>query len=58
MAKENNKNKQIWMKFRTRRFLRSPLLKLETQKYRKVLIWHNYRIFTVMFFLTKFNLKL
>ena len=39
MAEQNNKNKQIQMKFGTRRFLRSPLLKLEMQKERKVLIW-------------------
>ena len=38
MAKRNNKNKQIWMKFGTRKFLQSPMLKLEMHKYRKILI--------------------
>ena len=36
IAEQNNKNEQIWMKFGTRKFLRSLLLKLEMQKYRKV----------------------
>ena len=35
MAERNNENNQIWMK---------P----EMQKYRKILIWWNYRIFTTM----------
>ena len=38
MPERNNKNKQFWIKFGTRRFLRSPLLKLEMRKYRKILI--------------------
>ena len=38
MAEQYNKNKQIWMKFGTRRFLRSLVLKLEMQKYFKILI--------------------
>ena len=38
MAEQINNNKKIWMKFGTRRFLRSPLLKLEMQKHRKVSI--------------------
>ena len=38
LAEQNKKNEQIWMEFGTRRFLRSSLLKLEMQKYRKILI--------------------
>ena len=34
-----NKNKQIWMKFGSRKFSRSPLLTLEMRIYRKILIW-------------------
>ena len=44
----NNNNKYIEMKFGTRRFLGSLMLKLEMQKYRKILMWLNYRIFTIM----------
>ena len=39
MAERNNKNKQIWMNFGTARFLRPPMLKLEMQTYRKILLW-------------------
>ena len=48
------------MKFGTRRFLRSLILivKLDMQKYRKILIWsYVYDNFT-SFFLTKLNVKL
>ena len=34
-----DKNQKICMKFDTRRFLRSFMLKLEMQKYCKILIW-------------------
>ena len=33
------KKKSIWMKFSTPRFSRSLILKLEMQKYRKILVW-------------------
>ena len=39
MAERYNKNKKICMKFGTRRFSRSLMLKLETQKFRKILIF-------------------
>ena len=45
------------MKFGTRRFLRSLMLKLEMQKYCQILIWYFYGNIT-SFFLTKFNIKL
>ena len=38
MAERNNKNKQIWMKYDTRKFLWSPPQKLEIRKYREILI--------------------
>ena len=48
------------MKLGTRRFLKSVMLKLEMQKYRKILIWQYYCMFTVIvsFFFTQFDVKL
>ena len=56
MVKRYNKNKDLHA-IRYMEILRSLMLKLEMQKYRKILMWYFYGNFTSLF-LTKFNVKL